>query len=453
MKFFNDLFNNFGRPQMPTKPTRELENLHWTIQNNRPFVLPSDNPDTYITEGWDRLPNVYSIISLVIEKVSTIPFTLYSVEDQRALRAYNCHMRNKNFVGAAKLRSKAFSEIESHPILDLLETPNEYQNYEDLVEQLCGYLMLTGNTYLNTEVPGAGVNAAIPQELHVLPSPLVRIQPSEKFGVAAGYQVGMYNNDIIPADQIAHLKYFNPITSGETFESMLYGDSPLKACRALLGKYAQADISQGAMFKNQGPAGVLFDRQGSELSQEQMQAAKDKIDRFHKGEKNAGGIIFTSADLGWLSIGLSPVDLNILDAKDEMLTELCNVYKVPKELFSNDEAKYSNKEQGRKQLISDAVIPMAEKVKNAFNRFLVPKFGGGVYMEMDYSVFPEIQEDLAEKQKWVSELWELTPNERRELLQQGRREDPALDKIYVPRTLVALEDLGIESFNVNPDEI
>lgn len=425
--------------------------MRWVWANSAPFITPTDDPDTYITKGWDVIPNVYAIIDLILQKTTTIPYVFYRVADQKAYRKYKGLLKNKDISGAMMYRAKALEEVEDHPLITLLENPNSYQGYEELIYQFGGYYLLTGNSYMELLTPGAGRNAAIPQELHVYPSPTVEIIPSDEYGVAAGYRVGLYENEV-EADRMIHIKTFNPVTSMEDITNGLYGDSPLKSCRTVLGRYASADIAQGAMFTNMGPAGILYDRSGTDMSQEQMQAAKDKLLNFKRGADNANGIIFTSADLGWQSIGLSPVDLNILDAKDEMLTELCNVYHAPKELFSNDEAKYSNKEQARKQLISDAVIPLAEKFKNTFNRHLVPRFGGGVVMEMDYSVFPEIQEDLGEKQKWVSQLWELTPNERRELLTLGRADNPLLDKIYVPRNLVALEDLGVESFRLDPDQ-
>lgn len=444
------LLKYFFPPSAPS-PTQIPRPLKWSFHNNMPFITPEDDPDTYITKGWDSIPNVYAIINLILQKTSTIPYGFYRVRDQKAYRKYKGHMKNKDYVGAALVRHKAMEEVDNHPLTQLLENPNEYQGYEELMYQYGGYYLLTGNSYMMTEVPGAGVNAAKPTELHVMPSPTVEIIPSDRWGEAKGYRLGVFDN-VVDADRVIHIKTFNPMTSNENPSNGLYGDSPLKACRTLLGRYASADIAQGAMFTNMGPAGILFDRSGTDMSQEQMQAAKDKLLSFKSGESNANGIIFTSADLGWQALGLSPVDLNILDAKDEMLTELCNVYNTPKELFSNDEAKYSNKEQARKQLISDAVIPLAEKIKNMVNRHLVPKFGGGVVMEMDYSIFPEIQEDLGEKQKWVSQLWELTPNERRELLTLGRADNELLDKIYVPRSFVALEDLGIESFDIDTDQ-
>src|SRR5690606_22732350 len=155
-------------------------------------------------------------------------------------------------------------------------------------------------------------------------------------------------------------KNWNPIVSTKSPANKCWGQSPLMACRRLLGRYRDADDTQGFMFKNQGPGGLLSGETDSELNEGPAQAIQDRSRQQHMGTHNANDIIVTPAKLSWTSTGLSPVDLNITEGKHEMLGELCNAYHVPIGMFSDKNSTENNMVEGRKALITDAVIPLVE---------------------------------------------------------------------------------------------
>ena len=65
-----------------------------------------------------------------------------------------------------------------HPLLDLIRQPNAGQGKGELFEALYGFLLLTGNAYLEA-VPGA---AKLPGELHVLRSDRMNVVPGRMVG-------------------------------------------------------------------------------------------------------------------------------------------------------------------------------------------------------------------------------------------------------------------------------
>jgi HK97 family phage portal protein len=441
------------------KAATPFNQITYTLVNNQ-WLSPEDNGQTYIDNGYKKLPNLYALISWIIRKSSIVPFQVLKVKNQSAARKYKTAVKmlssETDMYKFLKLKNEAFQEVEGSDLEKLLDSPNPNQSGVEFNEALDGYLLLTGNSYVYTETPGEGKNAKKPKELYVIPSPCVTPITNKSLEIEK-YDVSYYPNKI-DAEFIGHMKYFNPVSTMENPAQSLVGMSPLMACRNLIGKYKSADIAQGAMFTNMGPSGILTGDGNGDLSEEQAQAVKDKFKQYHQGATKAGDITVTPAKLNWTQIGISPVDLNIIDGKDEILTELCNVYGLPKDLFSGSSSKYDNSGQARKIAITDAIIPVCERRKQLINRWLAPKFGDNIFIEYDYSVFDEMQEDLKTKVEWLSKMWQLTPNQILGELGFEESQDPNMNKVYIPQNLVSLEDANtdldldtslLESENIN----
>ena len=78
-------------------------------------------------EGYMRNPVVHRCVRLLAETASAIPWLLYE--------------------GSA--------EVEAHPLLDLLERPNQRQAGASFLEALYGQLLLSGNAYVHLIEGGA----------------------------------------------------------------------------------------------------------------------------------------------------------------------------------------------------------------------------------------------------------------------------------------------------------
>jgi phage portal protein BeeE len=159
----------------------------------------------------------------------------------------------------------------------------------------------------------------------------------------------------------------------------------------------------------------------------------------------------TPSNLKWSAFGLSPVDLNIAKGKEEMAVELSNVYHVPISMISQANSTENNMIEGRKALITDAVIPIVEARKSVYQRKLLPKFGDNLVIEYDYTIFSELQEDLEKLSKTAAAMWWITPNERRAMTNYDQKKDPLMDRIYTPTGLIPLEDLGMNMEDVDSE--
>lgn len=412
------------------------------------WFWPDDNKDIYIRDGYKELPNLYGIISLIIQKSSMVPFEIYRVGNKQKYSKYKAKMKMartpKDFADCAMLKKAALEKVEGTEMEELLHKPNDKQSLEELWEQLDGYKLLTGNSYLWGWTPGVGNNANKPTELHVPPSTMVSIVTGTMNDPVKEYKLS-YLTEGIEAAEIAHFKTWNPLTSGDNPFNEVYGMSPLISCRRLMAKYKVADVSQGSMFKNMAPAGILSGDTGGNggLEETQAVALKDRYKQLYSGADKAGEIIITSANLKWNQIGFSPVDLNVIEAKKEILGELCNVYHVPIALFSETNSTDNNLTESRKMMITDAVIPLVESRKQTLNRWLCPKFGEDLVIEFDYSVFSEISEELDRIAKTQALMWWSTGNEKRLATNMDEMEDPLMNKVFIPSNLIPIDQMDM----------
>lgn len=417
------------------------------------WLTPNDHSDTYINLGYKTLPNLYGIISLITQKSSIVPFQVFTVKNKTAALKYKAAIKTAkkplDYKNALKYKEQAFEEVENSDLERLLLKPNGKQSIEELFECVDGYLLLTGNAFLLADTPGIGKNAKRPSELSAPPSTMVDIISNHL--EITGFKVKYLNEEIEP-ERIGHVKYFNPIGGQDLPHNQLMGMAPLMACRNLMKKYESADIAQGSMFLNMGPAGIL-NSEGGELTETQAQAVQDKFDQNKTGMKQAGKITITPARLHWTQIGLSPVDLNIIEGKKEMLSEICNVLHFPIALVTENSSTDNNMDNARKMLITDAVIPLVEKRKQMLNSWLAPQFGEDLFIDFDYSFFPEMQEDIKAQAETANLMWWITGNEKRELTGYDVDTDPNMNKKYIQANLVPLEDANLEVEDIDEDII
>lgn len=430
------------------------------VQTGNGLVFLSDSNETYVNKGYGYNADVFSVISMINEKIASCPILLYEVKDEKALNRYKSLMKDANsesFLEAQKIRIKAFQQVEGgHELLDLIEQPNPLQDRFSFIEQLSGFYNITGNSYIRGFGPEGGSNAGKYQELYLLPSSFVEPLVTDNFyNPLKGYRITLYGKveDIQPEEMIAHIRTFNPDFGRPGCH--LKGMSPLKAYLRNLTRSNEAKNAAVASFQNGGARGILYDNAGENeesrwMSKEQGEALQDNWNAKWTGTAKQNAIKVTSYKLGWQQIGLSPVDLAILESEKVDMQALCNVYKVPYVLFNSDKSSYNNITEAEKAFVRRGCMPLMYRITSALNRGLLKPYNKDkhkYFLDFDYSALPEMQADMEKVAAWVEKSWELTPNEKREAKSYGRLESPGMDEIWMPTGLIKMTESGI-----SPDE-
>ena len=447
---FRNLFSNKNLQRTAEAYNRAVFNI---LGNN--LLIAKENDDTYINHGYRRNATVYSIINIITKACTTIPFIIYEKKNDNDLKRYKsitgAGLDSSTLLKAMQLRKSALVEISDTELHELLERPNPAQSYNAWLTELVAFGKLTGNRYVYGIGPETGGNATKYKELYVLPSQLMEIVSGGLMNPVKAYRLDYKGQYDIPAEDILHIKDFNPDYTGTG--SHLYGQSPLKAGLRTLTTNNEAVTTGVKFLQNQTARGLLYSDEG-DLNEVQAQALKDKFRQSHQGSNKAGDVIITPKKLSWVNFGLAASDLSLIEQYNASIKDLANIYSVPAVLLNNTESStYNNVKEAKKSLYQNCVMPEMIKIRDELNRWLAPKYGDKIYIDFDFSVIPELQEEMDKVVQQLSQSWWLTMNEKRAAMNYGADEDDAkLNDYYIPANLIplnAVDDSPVEP--IDPD--
>jgi HK97 family phage portal protein len=419
---------------------------------------------SFVDDGYVANDIVYSIIKLITDKAKIAPFHVYKVVDEKAAKKYKSLAAQKdiNLKELETLHKKAYELYTGDQRLnELLKYPNEEDCWSDLVEQWCGFKLITGNSFIYGKLIEAGNNQGKPFELFALPSQYMAIIANINVfpPTRAGYQLYYGQMWSFDTKEILHDKYFNPqwgVTGGQ-----LYGQSPLRAAAKNLTRSNEAKTAAVASFQNGGPAGVLFmndERFDPTSGQAQAQALKTAVSQ-KGGSANFNSIAVSGYKVDWKQIGLSPVELNIIESEKWDLKALCNIYGVPSQLLNDSDSKtYNNQREGEKALTLRCAIPLLNSLTENLNRKLHTDWGykgTNLYVDYDLSVYGELEANKSEQTEWLDKAWWISPKQKLDIMNIEVPDyipKEELEKLYIPtglQTIDQFQPLNIPD-NLNP---
>jgi HK97 family phage portal protein len=413
-------------------------------------IFNINDTDDIIRKGYMYNPNVYAVIQLIVNAASGVPFELYEVKDKKA---YSRYSRAKNsIIPTAKgeyYKSKALEKIDNSELLDLLANPNPLQGEVEFTQNVLGYKLLTGNSYINLVSPLNGVNKGIPQQMYVLPAHLMEITSSgNAYSPIGGYELSMFDKNLkFKPEEVIHMKYWNP--NWDHSGSHLYGQSPLKASQRVIQVDNDNYTANAKLLQNMGAIGILSGDGTMDFTEEQLLKIKQKYKDTYAGADRMGEIILASSKLTWQKMGMSISDLGILEARKFNLRDICNAYGVNSALLNDPDNKvYANAKEARKGLYIDVAIPLLDSYISELNRTVVKQYskrdGKEYVLAYDINSVPEIQQDLAELRTTIKDIWELTPNQRLDIMGFDKSLDPSMDMNWIPSNLVPMQGSQID---------
>ena len=430
------------------KSQQTNENYNRAIYNylGNSILWNPENDDNYINEGYRKNATVYSIINLIAKAASSVPIQVYQKVNENELKRYKAMtsgMVDSTIIHKANLLKKhALVELEHTDLHELLERPNPAQSYASWITELVAFGKLTGNRYIYGIGPDTGDNLGKYKELYVMPSQIMEVVSGGILEPIKEYRVEYNGQYSIEADAICHIRDFNPYYDGSG--SHLYGQSPLKAGFRAMTTNNEASETGVKYLQNQMARGVLMSEEG-DLNEVQAQQLKDKFRSSYQSSSNAGDVIITPKKLSWVNFGLSASDLSLIEQYNASVKDLCNIYNVPVQLLNNTESStYNNQKSAKAALYQHAVMPELYKIRDELNRWLAPKFGEKIYIDFDFSVIPELQEDMDKVVAQMTQAWWLTPNEKRAAMSYAEEDNDALNDFYVPANLLPVSNDDVD---------
>lgn len=415
--------NDSDNPQVDNKFLRSLYGL---LGMDVPATL-TDNAEGYVKQGYNQNSILYAVISWVATKAAMVDYIAKDPDGK---------------------------VLNDHEFLDLLDRPNKMMGAVEFRESYFGNKLITGNTYVYAPLYEYGVDKGKPIDLWVMPSQYVEIISNGWREPVSKYRITIGRQEInIDGEEVVHDKMPN-YEVGSRGE--LYGMSPIKAAARTIAKSNDASIASQKAFQNNGAIGIIADDSGSggnAFTQSQADALRRGWDKKYSGADKRNKIAFISSRVKWINLGVSPVDLQIIEDQKWNLQDICRVYHVPSALFNDDSASTKqNMVTFRKTAYTDAIVPLVKAFASEWNRKF-SKLYGGVRIEPDFTKIPELQPDrkeLAEIYSLGVQIGAYTRNEFREKLGDEPSKDPDADRLYFGANNIPLENADLN--NDLPDD-
>jgi len=308
----------------------------------QPAWTPRDYA-SFAREGFAQNAVVYRAVRMIAEAAAGVPLLLYEGD----------------------------VEITAHPLLDLVARPTPVSSAPDLLEAWYGFLLVSGNAYLEAVAVGGEI-----RELHALRPDRMKVVPGpdgwpEAFEYTAGGKSVRFAGEAVPGVRpILHVKLFNPVNDH-------YGMSPIEAAATAIDIHNTAAKWNKALLDNSArPSGALvYTSRDGNLSPEQYDRLKAELEQGFQGAAHAGRPLLLEGGLDWKSMSLSPKDMDFIEAKHAAAREIALALGVPPMLLGiPGDNTYSNYAEANRTFWRQTVLPLVNRTAKALSAWLAPAY-------------------------------------------------------------------------------
>lgn len=308
---------------------------------------------------------------------------------------YKCIRKLASSISSLPLQffnRKTDEEVEKGPLPDLFKFVNPWESPSRMMEQIVGYLLISGNAYLAYEPPGARA----PQEIFILRSDRVKIKPDPVNYIASYHYTppGSTQDLIYLPSEVVHFKEFHPLND-------YYGLSRITVASMSIEseKYA-VDWNRRFFLNSARPDGYIKTEQ--ELTPEQAEEIRLSWENTHRGYWNSQrvGVLGQGAD--YKSMGIAQKDMDFIGLRKLSKNDICNIFGVPLPMVEMTESTFNNLEGARKEYwvgVQELSSTISDQLSESdlFVR-------SGLYCKFDFSGVEALKEDEDRKSQIVLRL-------------------------------------------------
>ena len=340
-------------------------------------------------EGYMRNPAAHRAVRMIAESAAAVPWLLYE--------------------GAA--------ELTEHPLTALLARPNPQATGTSFMETLYGHLLMAGNAYVEL------VEAGEARELHLLrPDRVAVVADAGGWPVALEHREGAAKRRIRLGGEgeggALHLRLFHPLDDH-------YGFPPLQAALMALDIHNAAGRWNKALLDNSArPSGALVyaPKDGGNLTEEQYDRLKAELEDGYSGARGAGRPLLLEGGLDWKAMGLTPKDMDFIEAKNAACRDIALAFGVPPMILGiPGDNTYSNYQEANRAFYRMTVLPLAARTAGEMAAWLSPRFGAELRLEPDADRIEGLRTEREALWARINAADFLTDDEKREAVGYGPR--------------------------------
>jgi HK97 family phage portal protein len=152
------------------------------------------------------------------------------------------------------------------------------------------------------------------------------------------------------------------------------------------------------------------------MSDDEFQRLKHEIETQYSGAENAGRPMLLEGGMDWKTMGMSPVDMEILRTREMAARDISLAYGVPPLLLNiPGDNTYANYREARLGFYEDTILPLLDYLVQDFNHWNGTKFFGNARLVPDYDSIEAIAEKRMKMWAMADASDDITLNESRTL--------------------------------------
>jgi HK97 family phage portal protein len=332
---------------IPLSPYVSVETL------KAPQWAPRDYK-AFAREGFMQNAVVYRCVRMIAENVASVPLLVYDGD----------------------------VDLDAHPLLDLVRRPNAHATRADFLEELIGYLLVSGNAF----VEAVSTDGETIRALYNLRPDRMSIEASAD-GWPDAYIYSLagrdmrFTGDTVPGTRrILHLKQFHPLNDH-------YGMSPIEAAAQAIDLHNTASRWNKALLDNSArPSGALvYTARDGNLTNDQFERLKRELESGFQGAQNAGRPLLLEGGLDWKAMSLSPKDLDFVEAKHAAAREIALSLGVPPQLLGiPGDSTYSNYQEANRAFFRQTIVPLVNRISAALTHWLAEPLSPTLAIKPDF---------------------------------------------------------------------
>ena len=330
---------------------------YWT--QGQPVYTPR-NYDEFAREAYVRNAVAHRCIAMIAQAAASVPFMAVD--------------------------GRSGDELDGHPALALLGRPNPMEPGAALMERFVSFYLIAGNAYLEAvgpspKAPPREVWALRPDRMRVVPGP--QAMPVRYEYEANGITVRFDVDPVTGRSPIMHLAAFNPIDD-------FYGLSSVDPASYAIDRHNEAAHHNMAVLQNGAtPSGamvfkpVTVDKEIFNAPDTAIKRAEERIAERYSGSGNAGRPMVFGGNVEWQSFGMTMEQLQLVESKLDAARDICIAFGVPIALLLPGQTTYNNVREAKLAFYTDTVIPLTERVRDALNSWLMPRYDDRTRLVLD----------------------------------------------------------------------
>ncbi len=311
-------------------------------------------------QAYGSVSTLHAIVSRLANDVSAVEWKLYKKKTD-ARRSYawdDMDMRQ---------------EIASHPLLDVINNPNECMTRQYFIETIQQHIDLAGESFIVIE---SEMN--IPYRLWpVRPDKMQPAISADEF--ITGYVFTTPEGQKIPfaPEEVIHLKMPNPMTP-------FRGMSPVTPLLIDLDSHRYASEFNRNFFLNDATPNGIIKLPGG-LTDEEFQSIVIRWNEQYRGVANANKTAFVEEGV-WQNTTISMRDMQFPELRRVSVETIREAFGFPKfKLGVVDDVNRATADASEVMYARSLLVPRLERIKQALNSSLLPLFRKTTEgLELDY---------------------------------------------------------------------